>query len=528
MALRVNYNFQADFGHVNLKKTENRLNTSLERLETGLRINSAKDDAAGLFIADQLSLVSKALDQGSRNANDGISAAQIAESTLGQIYDKLTSMYTKASQAANDTNDANARNALQNDIKAITDAIDRMAKASEFNGIKLLDGSFTAKSVQYGARAGQTLDISIAKSTADALGTKVLEGTGKTAAGNSGDATPHGSVADILNDTTNFDDFVVDSDDKFIVAGVDLKNKLTDGNATDAYDIATAINGDSYLSGQGITALAKNQSTADAAFGTLAIASGDEVDLTFYVGSDMTSANAQKFTLKYTSDVTLDQLISDINAQGQDIGLSASKTGDGKLVLETANGETIGLDVAITDGDATANTSVDLSTIIQGATTVVDDTNNTSGAAIKVGDLTIAGLQDSDTYDFTGLSTTTTGLGLTASGSVADYGAFKNLNDIDVTTQFGAELGMVILNNAIKTIDTQRSDLGSIQQNLQAIIDNNDFAATQTREAESRIRNVDFAKEMSEFTRQQTLMQSGMAMLAQANQLPQMVLQLLR
>ena len=119
-------------------------------------------------------------------------------------------------------------------------------------------------------------------------------------------------------------------------------------------------------------------------------------------------------------------------------------------------------------------------------------------------------------------------------GLEADFGLtagtynINSLQTIDVTTQEGAEKAMKIIDGAIKKIDSMRSYLGSVQINLQALIDNNNFAATQTREAESRIRNVDFAKEMAEFTRQQTLMQSGMAMLAQANQLPQLVLQLLR
>ncbi len=157
MALRINYNYQADFTHVNLLKTERNLNTALERLSTGYRINSAKDDAAGLFIADQLKLVANALDQGARNAQDGISAAQIAESSLAQIYDKLVTMYTKAEQAASDTNDPNARAALQGDIQKLVDAIDKISSTAEFNGLKLLDGSFKNKVIHFGPRADQNL-----------------------------------------------------------------------------------------------------------------------------------------------------------------------------------------------------------------------------------------------------------------------------------------------------------------------------------------------------------------------------------
>ncbi|MDQ7055144.1 MAG: flagellin [Persephonella sp.] len=142
-------------------------------------------------------------------------------------------------------------------------------------------------------------------------------------------------------------------------------------------------------------------------------------------------------------------------------------------------------------------------------------------SGLKVGSLDILG-PDSYNYDLSGISG---GLGVTtATGSATMH----NLNALDVTDNASAELAMKVINTTIKKVDSLRSALGSIQINLQAIIDNNDFSATQTREAESRIRNVDFAKEMSNFTKQQTLMQSGMAMLAQANQLPQLVLQLLR
>jgi flagellin len=170
-------------------------------------------------------------------------------------------------------------------------------------------------------------------------------------------------------------------------------------------------------------------------------------------------------------------------------------------------------------GKTGASTSVDLSTLIQGASVTANGTNR-KASAIKVGDLKIIS-QNSFGWNLTGVDT---GLGVSASST----SSLKSLNELDVTSYENAEVSARVVDIAIKKVDAMRATLGSIQQNLQAIIDNNEFAATQTREAESRIRNVDFAKEIAEFTKQQTLMQSGMAMLAQANQLPQLVLQLLR
>ena len=502
--LRINYNFQSEFGHVNILKTERSLNTSLERLETGYRINSAKDDAAGLFIADQLNLVANALDQGVRNSQDGISAAQIAETSLSQIYDKLVSIYTKAEQAANDVNSALSRSALQQDINQLIDAIDRIAKSAEFNGKKLLDGSFKNQYIHYGPRADQKLTMSIDSATATDLAAYTVRGSGQTVAGTTGLAT-------LL---TNNRDFRFDAgSDTVQVQGINIESSLIDGSITDAKAIADAINQNAELQKKGIEASATNLSIADTAFSTISVGTGG-LDINFYVGPETTA----DFTLSYASgsSVSLTQIIDDINSKARDLGLNlVAKEEGGKLVLET-EGETVALEVV-----AGVGTTVDLSTLVQGATGSVNDG---TGSAVKVGDLTLVG-SDSYAYDFTGVSTTSTGLGLSAVDT-ATKSSLKTSAKVD--TNANAEFTLRLVNAVIKKVDKMRADLGSIQISLETIIQNNEFSAVQQREAESRIRNVDFAKEMANFTRYQTLMQSGMAMLAQANQLPQLVLQLLR
>ncbi|SMO69093.1 flagellin [Balnearium lithotrophicum] len=507
MALRINYNYQADFTHVNLLKTERNLNTALERLSTGYRINSAKDDAAGLFIADQLKLVANALDQGSRNAQDGISAAQIAESSLSQIYDKLVTMYTKAQQAAADTNDANARQALQKDIQKLVDAIDKIASTSEFNGLKLLDGTFQNKVIHFGPRADQTLSISIDSARAKDLGAYVVNGTGQSVA-----------YQDTLANTlTNNPDYEFKTTETINIGGVTLTP--TNNEITDAKRIADFVNNNETLKELGFQATAKNKSVADNTWQNIAVGSDDSVTFNFYVGPE----ESPDFSITYTggSTITLDDLIQKINSEAAAKGLDlTAKAENNKLVLET-NGETVAIEASVTAGGTAGNTSFNLGQFIQGGSSITVDDSNTKGTAIKVGDLTVLA-PESYAYDFTGVSSA---LGLTSATGTA---LLNNLNSLDVTNNANAELAMKVIDTTIKKVDSMRSSLGSIQINLQAIVDNNNFAATQTREAESRIRNVDFAKEMAEFTRQQTLMQSGMAMLAQANQLPQLVLQLLR
>jgi len=341
--LRINYNFQADFAHTNLLKTERNLNSSIEKLSTGYRINSAKDDAAGLFIADQLNLVANALDQGVRNAQDGISAAQIAETTLAQIYDKLVSIYTKAEQAANDTNNAINREALQQDINSLIDAIDRIADAAEFNGRKLLDGTFKNQYIHYGPRADQKLTISVDSARAADLAAYTIKGQG----GASADAAK--SLAALIDGTVyEFDS----TTDKVVIQGVDLtdtvKQKQGDGTMTDASVIADVINTNPELQKKGITAAATNESVAEVAFGEHNTSKG-ALTINIYVGPEL---NAD-ITLSFASNTTITaQSLADlINSQAQDKGVAITATVDAadRLVLTTDNGETIAVEVTVGD-----------------------------------------------------------------------------------------------------------------------------------------------------------------------------------
>lgn len=173
MALKINYNFQSDFTHANLLRTEHNLNKNLERLATGHRINRAADDAAGLYIADQLKTYAISLDQGTRNAQDGISVAQIAQGSLSEVYNVLNDIKAKAIQAGNTTLDDNARGALQNDINKLAETIGKVFEDTEFNGKKLFNvtaGDDSAFTIHYGGRTNQTLNVDRIKMSATAGG----------------------------------------------------------------------------------------------------------------------------------------------------------------------------------------------------------------------------------------------------------------------------------------------------------------------------------------------------------------------
>lgn len=511
MALKINFNPEAAVTHTALLQNERAMNKSLLRISTGNRILSAADDAAGLFIADQLSVVAAALQQGNRNIQTGISALQIAETNVGQIYDKLKTIYTKAQSAANDINDPNARASLQSDINNLVDAIQKIATDTEYNGIKLLDGTFANKVIHYGPRADQTITVNISNVKATNIGAHVVPGSGQVT---SSATTAYNSL---ITGNWQYDP----STDTVTVAGVNLKNysSLSSTGAVDAKAIADAINNNSTLQGIGISARATNTSIATTELGTIDNSSGTGgITIRFYVGTTTNSASAISVTIGAGQSLTLDQLVSQINTQASanSLNLTASNSGN-KLVLQTS-GETIGIEVVSETG---AGANVDLGTLLQGATGSV--TAGGTGSAVKVGSLTIAGT-DSYNYDFTGISTASEGLGVAATGNASFY----NLNSINVSTNFDAELAIDIANTAIKKVNRVRTQIGSVINNLQAIWDGQKASFDNTKEAENIIRNTDFAEEMSNFTTMQIRMQAGMAMLAQANALPQLVLQLLR
>jgi len=526
MATRINYNYEAAVTYTSLKVNERLMNKSLLRLSTGLRILSASDDASGLFIADQLALVSAGLEQGNRNIQFAISALQIAEGGVAQIYDKLKTMYQKAVSAANDINDPNARAALQRDIENLRDAILKIAQDTEYNGIRLLNGNFNNMRIHYGGRAVQVLSVSIASVLPSHLGGFVAEDAPAPLTLSGATAT----VSDALAAAAGAN-YRVDAGDylRFDVGGeIVTFNSLTqlgyDFNNTgtyilDASAIANAVNNNPTLQAKGIVAYAENVSTADLVFDDIAnfnIGGDDSITINIYVGGE------QVFSATYTAATkpTLDDIIAAINDQAQG-KLTASKDATGtQLVLETPNGETISVEALINAGaDATidANTKIDLGVLLQGVSGTLANNANAQASAVRVGTLTLAGAE-SFTVSSQGIAYFTT----------ATTASFASLETLDVTTNKNAEIAQVIIQSAIRQVDVIRTQIGSTIINLQAIYDAQAVAKDNTDNAENVIRNVDFAQEMTEFTKYQIRMQSGIAMLAQANALPQLVLQLLR
>jgi len=351
MALRINFNFEGASTHTAILSNERAMNKSLLRLSTGMRILNAADDSAGLFIADQLMVVASGLEEGNRNILTGLSALRIAESSAGQIFDRLNEIYKRTVRAANDINDPNARASLQREINNLIDAIQKIGTDTEYNGIKLLDGTFTNRYIHYGPRYGQMVDVRIGDVRAQSLGAHIVSGSGRVFTSNANQA--------ISALQTDNDNFALANGEYLKVAGQTVLNGTATTVLVDAATAARNINNDAKLQSMGIEAVAKNRSVAKDFTGVVSGDAGDTVTLHFYVGArDITSPS---FSITgVTANTTLSELVTMINSQASANGVPlTARAENGRLVLETANGETIAIEAEVTqDAGTPGNVSV--------------------------------------------------------------------------------------------------------------------------------------------------------------------------
>ncbi|MCZ8062137.1 flagellin [Silanimonas sp.] len=384
----------------NLSTNSATLATTIQRLSSGLRINSARDDAAGLAISERFSTQIRGLNVAVRNANDGISLAQTAEGALGEVGTNLQRIRELAVQSANATNSQSDRDALNAEVTQLVDEIDRVAKQAEFNSTKLLDGSFLGQLFQVGANAGQAIAIQkTANAQAASLGGAVFDSED-----NAGAATGTATAA-------------------ATITGISVTDSL--GNAVAIDDVSIAI--------------------------------GD------------------------TGAVVTGKIVAAINAKIGETG-----------VLATADG-----------------TNIDFASVRESV--------NASGAF--TGFIVNTGTVSSSTAGITLASAP-------AQNTTAPASAF--LDDLDISSVKGAGQALAIIDKALTTVNGARADLGAVQNRFQSVVANLNTSAENLTASRSRIRDADYAKETAELTRTQILQQAGTAMLAQANQIPQNVLSLLR
>ena len=485
MSMIINTNMSSLNSQRNLTVSQGSLATSLQRLSSGLRINSAKDDAAGLAISERFTSQIRGLNQAARNANDGISLAQTAEGSLAQIGDNLQRMRELAVQSANSTNSSTDRAALQNEVSQLQQEIDRVAVQTSFNGLTLLDGSFTNQQFQVGANANQVINVnSISSARTSALGQSYgaqIAGTTLTA---STGITAAGQFTVQLGTNTAVDIFTASG-------GVAV--------AGSAKAIAQAVNTANVT---GLTATAAATATAAGTF-TDAISGSGTAILTVNGVNINVAVDAAQTTTNVTAAYTA------INANSAATGVTATQAGD-TLTLTAADGRNIALSVAVGTSTGTDLASLGLGGVA--ATTYGTYSLSYAGATTPV---TIAG---SAAAGVKGVANAVTNVSATGTA----------VSQLDISTITGANAAIASVDAALTTVNSSRASLGAVQNRFESAINSIRTTAENLTASRSRIQDADFAMETSNLTRSQILQQAGTAMLAQANSIPNNVLTLLR
>jgi len=407
MASTINTNTAALNAQRNLSMSANSLATSMQRLSSGLRVNSAKDDAAGLAISERMNSQVKGLTVAARNSNDGISLAQTAEGSLGKIGDMLGRMRELAVQASNATNSKADRTALQAEVKQLTDEIDRVAKQTSFNGTKILDGTFGGAVFQVGANSGDNITV----------------------------------------------------------------GALTDSSAKGLSDVVYAYDKTTGINATSITSLSEISSAS-----------------TLRINDGTTTWDLGPIAEAKSGSERMGQMVEAINRKSADTGVTAflTKGDDGLFTIDLMSSK------LNTSGNAAAVTLTGFSA------------TNFGYAAAAVG---AAGATLSAT------STTTDALGI---------------DTLTVDSQRNAWVAMKKIDAAIDQVNSARANLGALQSRFENSVGNIDIQVENLSASRGRIVDADFAKETANLSRTQILQQAGTAMVAQANQLPQGVLSLLR
>ena len=468
MALVINTNIASLTAQRNLTESQSISATAMERLSSGLRINSAKDDAAGLAIANRFSAQSQGMAIATRNASDGISLAQTAEGALQETTDNLLRMRELAVQSANSTLSAADRTALDTEFNQLVAEIQRVATSTTYNGLNLLDGSRTAANFQVGAAGNQTVQMAAIGSvqTGDigtftgVTRTNITGGTGATSNGNLGISST-GVNATLAN----------------------VENS--------ARGIVAALN----ASGLGFTATANATSVGA---GTGALTNNNTV------GTATLTLNGVAITLNQSQVLATNMATATdaINAQSAVTGVVATNTGAG-VSLAAAAGDNIITSFAL--GTAT----------------------NTALADFGLG----AAANTHGTFDYTfenAAASGTLALATAATDSFAIGTTGNAISTVGVDTANEATTAIAAIDRALANVDATRAGLGATQSRFESIVSSTMVARESAEASRSRVMDADFAVETANMTKGQILQQAGISVLAQANAMPQQVLSLLQ
>ncbi|WP_191337524.1 flagellin B [Helicobacter pullorum] len=496
MAFQVNTNVNALNATAQSTFTQTSLSSSLQKLSSGLRINSAKDDASGMAIADSLRSQANALGQAIRNTNDGMGIIQIADKAMDEQVKILDTIKTKATQAAQDGQTTTTRTAIQADINRLIESLDNIAQTTSYNGLNLLAGSFTNKEFQVGAYSNQTIRASIGATSSDKIG-------------------------HVRSETM-----------KFTAMGDVALNFIATNGGKDVSIESVVI---STSAGTGLGALAeainKNSDNLGGVRADYTVIAGGASAIT---GGDITSLTINGVSIGNITGIQANdkdnRLVQAINAYKDTTGVEASTDKDGRLVLTSTDGRAIqiggvGLSAAAAITPGVTVGSLTLTKLgagdikVSGATIGAVTTSIGSAAAQTTTTLRqIKGELSADVKSAIGANAGVNSASIEFGGTLG----------AGVTTLKGAMLVMDIAESAIKQLDTIRADLGSIQQQMQSTINNITITQVNVKSAESGIREVDFASESANYSNLNILAQAGSYAMSQANTVQQNILRLLQ
>ncbi len=506
MASTINTNIASLTAQRNLGVSQGSLNTSIQRLSSGLRINSAKDDAAGLAISERFTSQIRGLNQAARNANDGISLAQTAEGALKSSGDILQRIRELAVQSANASNSASDRQALQQEVSQLASELDRIAQTTEFNGAKLLDGSFGTQQFQVGANANQTIVAATANLRTSVYGNNQISGSSATGA----DAT-----ATVAAPSTAYNANGVVGGTIAINGALGSQN-ITVGANEHSNKTAELINLQTQYTG--VTASAR--ATAQLQFGATGAYS-------LTLQSDNTDYKTISFAVSATSGSDgLANAVAAINEQSAKTGVVASlnQTADG-IILTNPTGNTI----VVGKENGTNAGAITVQKLVgdgKGGVTTAGTSRTLAAASGATPNVSVSGYitLDSD-KSFSAVSTTTTALGGAGSTLNSDL---KKVSELDITDFGKATHALKTVDSALSFIAGERAKLGALQSRFETSIASLNITSENMSASRSRILDADFAQETANLSRTQILQQAGTAMVAQANQIPQSVLSLLK
>ncbi len=476
------------------------LATSMERLSSGMRINSAKDDAAGLAISDRMTSQVRGLSQAIRNSNDGISMTQTAEGALQESTNIMQRMRELAVQSANDTNSASDRGNLQKEVSQLQSELNRIANTTSFNGKTLLDGSLSNAKFHVGFEADQTINVTVGDARATNMGSNRVS---------------LGATGGSFLAAVGTEDNSITAASTLSVSGSLGSADIGIAAADSARDIAAAVN--LSTDDTGVSASAQTVAIID----NVSAAGAVTFDLFGQNETDGVRVSAQ---LADATDLT--NLAKSINDVAGKTGVRAVLSGDKSQVmlennegyditLENKGAATVDLAMAKVSGDIADGDDVFSAASLQGAAQTLA---TLTGFATATGNVE---------FDSSKSFTIESSAALVSSGN-AEASSLEDIGSVDVSSQAGANSALNVIDGALAFVADQRADMGAVMNRFENTISNLSNVVENTEAARSRITDADFAKETAALSKAQVLQQASMAMLAQANQAPQSVLSLLR